>query len=184
MSQAKEATKQSSHVKRKIDARAKVLPAPISPARPYAFINPCRLRFGRPPAFCFINYITRAFCLACPTVSSLLSQTLKPLETALEAQFATGRLYAQITSRPGQCGRCDGCARIQPCGSAVSANKQFGRVLRATTPRPGVCKHRGAEQGAGQWWRQESLLGWEDVLMRGKLLRLLEWRRKRSPSLA
>jgi len=23
-------------------------------------------------------------------------------------QFATGRLYACVTSRPGQCGRCDG----------------------------------------------------------------------------
>jgi len=32
----------------------------------------------------------------------------KPLDPALEAQFSTGRLYAQITSRPGQCGRADG----------------------------------------------------------------------------
>jgi small subunit ribosomal protein S8e len=30
------------------------------------------------------------------------------LEPALEEQFATGRLLACISSRPGQCGRCDG----------------------------------------------------------------------------
>jgi small subunit ribosomal protein S8e len=30
------------------------------------------------------------------------------IETALEEQFATGRLYACISSRPGQVGRCDG----------------------------------------------------------------------------
>ena len=27
---------------------------------------------------------------------------------ALDTQFASGRLYACIASRPGQCGRCDG----------------------------------------------------------------------------
>ncbi len=32
----------------------------------------------------------------------------KPLDTLLDEQFSTGRLYAIITSRPGQCGRCDG----------------------------------------------------------------------------
>ena len=26
----------------------------------------------------------------------------------IDAQFVTGRLYALVTSRPGQCGRCDG----------------------------------------------------------------------------
>lgn len=31
-----------------------------------------------------------------------------PLSALLEEQFLTGRLYAVITSRPGQCGRCDG----------------------------------------------------------------------------
>jgi small subunit ribosomal protein S8e len=30
------------------------------------------------------------------------------LEPGLADQFKTGRLYAKITSRPGQCGRCDG----------------------------------------------------------------------------
>jgi small subunit ribosomal protein S8e len=30
------------------------------------------------------------------------------LESALDVQFASGRLYAKITSRPGQTGRCDG----------------------------------------------------------------------------
>nr|ABZ04260.1 ribosomal protein rps8 [Lineus viridis] len=30
------------------------------------------------------------------------------VETAIEEQFATGRLYACVSSRPGQCGRCDG----------------------------------------------------------------------------
>ena len=30
------------------------------------------------------------------------------LDQALEDQFATGRLYASIASRPGQCGRADG----------------------------------------------------------------------------
>jgi len=32
----------------------------------------------------------------------------KPLDTLLDEQFSTGRLYAVVTSRPGQCGRCDG----------------------------------------------------------------------------
>lgn len=30
------------------------------------------------------------------------------LDSHLDDQFATGRLYACISSRPGQCGRCDG----------------------------------------------------------------------------
>lgn len=30
------------------------------------------------------------------------------IDPALEEQFHTGRLYARIASRPGQCGRCDG----------------------------------------------------------------------------
>ena len=30
------------------------------------------------------------------------------LDAALDDQFATGRLYAAVSSRPGQCGRCDG----------------------------------------------------------------------------
>jgi len=32
----------------------------------------------------------------------------KSIDQALDDQFATGRLYACISSRPGQCGRCDG----------------------------------------------------------------------------
>ncbi|KYQ94345.1 40S ribosomal protein S8 [Tieghemostelium lacteum] len=32
----------------------------------------------------------------------------RTLEAALESQFAEGRLYARITSRPGQVGKCDG----------------------------------------------------------------------------
>jgi len=32
----------------------------------------------------------------------------RELEKALEEQLAAGRLYAAISSRPGQCGRCDG----------------------------------------------------------------------------
>lgn len=32
----------------------------------------------------------------------------RTLEQALDAQFASGRLLAKITSRPGQTGRCDG----------------------------------------------------------------------------
>jgi small subunit ribosomal protein S8e len=35
-------------------------------------------------------------------------QTDRTLDPALEHQFASGRLYAKITSRPGQTGRCDG----------------------------------------------------------------------------
>jgi len=31
-----------------------------------------------------------------------------PLSQSIVDQFAAGRLYASITSRPGQCGRCDG----------------------------------------------------------------------------
>lgn len=42
--------------------------------------------------------------------SSRLGQLMKPLEATIEAQFGQGRLYALVTSRPGQCGRCDGCA--------------------------------------------------------------------------
>ena len=30
------------------------------------------------------------------------------LDEAVANQFDTGRLFACITSRPGQCGRCDG----------------------------------------------------------------------------
>ena len=30
------------------------------------------------------------------------------VDQALDEQFATGRLYACVASRPGQCGRCDG----------------------------------------------------------------------------
>ena len=32
----------------------------------------------------------------------------KTMDANLEVQFASGRLYACIASRPGQCGRCDG----------------------------------------------------------------------------
>lgn len=35
-------------------------------------------------------------------------QTGRTLETALDNQFASGRLFAKIASRPGQTGRCDG----------------------------------------------------------------------------
>ena len=30
------------------------------------------------------------------------------LDQNLSEQFSSGRLYACVTSRPGQCGRCDG----------------------------------------------------------------------------
>lgn len=32
----------------------------------------------------------------------------RKLDPALDEQFSTGRLYAAIASRPGQCGRADG----------------------------------------------------------------------------
>mmetsp|Transcript_25875 Transcript_25875/g.55411 ORF Transcript_25875/g.55411 Transcript_25875/m.55411 type:complete len:211 (-) Transcript_25875:247-879(-) len=32
----------------------------------------------------------------------------RKLDPHLDEQFASGRLYARISSRPGQCGRCDG----------------------------------------------------------------------------
>jgi small subunit ribosomal protein S8e len=32
----------------------------------------------------------------------------RKLDTLLADQFGTGRMYACIASRPGQCGRCDG----------------------------------------------------------------------------
>jgi small subunit ribosomal protein S8e len=32
----------------------------------------------------------------------------RKLDAALDDQFASGRLYAAIASRPGQCGRADG----------------------------------------------------------------------------
>lgn len=35
-------------------------------------------------------------------------QLHRTLEAPLDQQFASGRLYAKITSRPGQTGRCDG----------------------------------------------------------------------------
>jgi len=35
-------------------------------------------------------------------------QKNRTLESALDYQFSSGRLLAKITSRPGQCGRCDG----------------------------------------------------------------------------
>ena len=35
-------------------------------------------------------------------------QTERSLEPNINSQFDTGRLLACISSRPGQCGRCDG----------------------------------------------------------------------------
>jgi small subunit ribosomal protein S8e len=35
-------------------------------------------------------------------------QQFRTLEPSVDAQFASGRLLAKITSRPGQTGRCDG----------------------------------------------------------------------------
>merc|ERR1712078_362404 len=35
-------------------------------------------------------------------------QAGRKLDSVLDEQFSTGRLYACISSRPGQCGRCDG----------------------------------------------------------------------------
>jgi small subunit ribosomal protein S8e len=35
------------------------------------------------------------------------------LDPHLEEQFASGRLYACISSRPGQCGRADGYDKIK-----------------------------------------------------------------------
>jgi small subunit ribosomal protein S8e len=37
-----------------------------------------------------------------------LRQKTRELEPALAEQFLSGRLYAAISSRPGQSGRCDG----------------------------------------------------------------------------
>ena len=38
--------------------------------------------------------------------------TLLPPHQSVEEQFKSGRLYARISSRPGQSGRCDGCVRL------------------------------------------------------------------------
>jgi len=35
-------------------------------------------------------------------------QANRTLEPAIDHQFSSGRLLAKVTSRPGQCGRCDG----------------------------------------------------------------------------
>lgn len=35
-------------------------------------------------------------------------QATRVLDPKLEEQFSTGRIYAAISSRPGQCGRADG----------------------------------------------------------------------------
>jgi len=37
-----------------------------------------------------------------------LRQKTRTLEPTLDHQFASGRLLAKVSSRPGQCGRCDG----------------------------------------------------------------------------
>jgi small subunit ribosomal protein S8e len=44
------------------------------------------------------------------TLATKLKKRNAKHEVALniDEQFATGRLYALVTSRPGQCGRCDG----------------------------------------------------------------------------
>lgn len=44
------------------------------------------------------------------TLAAKLKQRNAKHEVAanIDEQFTTGRLYALITSRPGQCGRCDG----------------------------------------------------------------------------
>lgn len=36
----------------------------------------------------------------------------RTLDATLDDQFATGRLFACISSRPGQCGRCDGYVQL------------------------------------------------------------------------
>ena len=45
-----------------------------------------------------------------PTVEPIYTvrDAARALDQALEDQFSTGRLYASIASRPGQCGRADG----------------------------------------------------------------------------
>ena len=64
----------------------------------------------------------------------------KPVDPELEAQFSTGRLFAQITSRPGQCGRCDGCApllsgRLTLLGSRASSTRSLLAVrVRGRVP--------------------------------------------------
>ena len=37
-----------------------------------------------------------------------VEQDLGAVAENVDEQFVTGRLYALVTSRPGQCGRCDG----------------------------------------------------------------------------
>jgi len=41
-------------------------------------------------------------------------QRIRTLEDPLAHQFTAGRLFAKITSRPGQCGRCDGAVLEGP----------------------------------------------------------------------
>jgi len=54
--------------------------------------------------------VTEAEAKKTPAVRNELNKRnkIRVLEPALADQFNTGRLYARITSRPGQVGRCDG----------------------------------------------------------------------------
>jgi len=48
------------------------------------------------------------------------------LDAHLEEQFASGRLLAGISSRPGQCGRADGYVKQRTCRSSERMLEQGG----------------------------------------------------------
>lgn len=48
------------------------------------------------------------------------------LDPHLEDQFASGRLYACISSRPGQCGRCDGYGEEGKGEGGGRGNREWG----------------------------------------------------------
>ena len=56
------------------------------------------------------------------------------IDTLLETQFAAGRLYAAISSRPGQSGRCDGYVLE---GKELEVRTEI--LMRCDSVRFGVC---------------------------------------------
>merc|ERR1712146_484505 len=68
----------------------------------------------------------------------------RKLDTSLDEQFAVGRLYACISSRPGQCGRCDGYILE---GKELEFYPRRCRRRRPRASKPGACVHRSNRGG-------------------------------------
>lgn len=107
----------SNHVKRKLAVRAghlsraacavcisSLCPPPFTSAVSYGLGHGLLIQQCSSGAASALNAVI--LCAHCAGVQVRTKGHV--VDTALDEQFATGRLYACIASRPGQCGRCDG----------------------------------------------------------------------------